>query len=143
MEKDDIGFEVKRLDNEIHSYVALTRAAMGAGELTMMHSWIIGYLYANREREIFQKDLEKRFNIRRSTATVMLQNLEQKGYIVREAVHSDARMKRIVLTQKAIRHNLAIRDQIDAFNKELEEGLTSEEKKMFLRILDKIKKNLE
>ena len=87
--------------------------------------------------------MEKRFNIRRSTATVMLQNLEQKGYIVREAVHSDARMKRIVLTQKAIRHNLAIRDQIDAFNKELEEGLTSEEKKMFLRILDKIKKNLE
>ena len=80
MEKDDIGFEVKRLDNEIHSYVALTRAAMGAGELTMMHSWIIGYLYANREREIFQKDIEQRFAVGRSTVTNLLQLMEKKGF---------------------------------------------------------------
>nr|WP_318684229.1 MarR family transcriptional regulator [uncultured Acetatifactor sp.] len=143
-EKREIALQIKSVNNLIRRNLDIRFAEAGLGELAGMQGPILGFLQKEgQQREIFQKDLEKRFNIRRSTATVMLQNLEQKGYIVREAVHSDARMKRIVLTQKAIRHNLAIRDQIDAFNKELEEGLTSEEKKMFLRILDKIKKNLE
>ena len=143
-EKREIALQIKSVNNLIRRNLDIRFAEAGLGELAGMQGPILGFLQKEgQQREIFQKDLEKRFNIRRSTATVMLQNLEQKGYIVREAVHSDARMKRIVLTQKTIRHNLAIRDQIDAFNKELEEGLTSEEKKMFLRILDKIKKNLE
>ena len=35
----------------------------------------------------------------------MLQSLEQKGYIVRVASTEDARLKRILLTEKAIEHH--------------------------------------
>lgn len=59
--KDHIGVEVKRLDNEIHSRMAVYRVEKGQGELTMMQSWILGYLYEHPEDEIFQRDIEVKF----------------------------------------------------------------------------------
>ncbi|MBQ2802667.1 MAG: MarR family transcriptional regulator, partial [Lachnospiraceae bacterium] len=139
-----IGFQVKAINNMIRRKLDIRFAEAGLEEISGMQGPLLGYLDRNsQERDIFQKDLEKQFNIRRSTATVMLQNLEQKGYIVRESVDSDARLKRIVLTQKAIEVNQEVRKQIDAFNEELEQGLTTEEKELFLQISDKIIRNLE
>ena len=42
--RDHIGFENKRLENEIHSRMTAYRAAMGGEELTMMQSWIIRFI---------------------------------------------------------------------------------------------------
>lgn len=143
-ENREIGFQIKSVNNMIRRKLDIRFTEAGLGELVGMQGPMLGYIYREgKQRDIFQRDLEKEFNIRRSTATVMLQNLEQKGFIVRAAVNSDARLKKIVLTDKAIQHNLAIRRQIDAFNKELEQGITQPEKEEFQRILDKIKKNLE
>ena len=139
-----IGFRIKSINNMIRRKLDIRFAEAGLDEITGMQGPLLGYLDVHtRERDVFQKDLEKEFNIRRSTATVMLQNLEQKGYLVREPVDSDARLKRIVLTDKARELNREIRGQIDAFNQELESGLSLEEKEIFLRISEKIMKNLE
>ena len=43
--------------------------------------WIIGYLTMNEGKDVFQKDLEKQFSIRRSTASKTLQRMEDKGLI--------------------------------------------------------------
>ncbi|MFR8123129.1 MAG: hypothetical protein ACLU77_15845 [Waltera sp.] len=51
-------------------------------------------------------------------------------------------MKRILLTEKAIRHHDLIEEQIRIFNRELEDGITEEEKRAFLTILDKMMQNL-
>ena len=116
----------------------------GLDEVAGMQGPMLGYIHENsQERDVFQRDIEKEFNIRRSTATVMLQNLEQKGFLTREPVDYDARLKKIVLTQKAVEHNNMIRERVTAFNKALEKGITDSEKEMFFRILDKIKNNLE
>lgn len=115
----------------------------GMEDVCGMQGPLIGYIYKqSRSRDVFQRDLEKEFNIRRSTATVMLQNMEQKGFIVREPVEQDARLKKIVLTDKAIELHNAIRRSIDVFNTYLEAGITQEEKETFFRILDKITENL-
>lgn len=115
----------------------------GMEEVCGMQGPLIGYIFEqSRSRDVFQRDLEKEFNIRRSTATVMLQNMEQKGFIVREPVEQDARLKKIVLTDKAIELHNAIRRSIDVFNTYLEAGITQEEKEEFFRILDKVTENL-
>lgn len=138
-----IGFQIKSINNLIRRNLDVRFAEAGLEEISGMQGPMLGYLYDHtREQDVFQKDLEQQFNIRRSTATVMLQNLEQKGYIVRQAVKQDARLKRIILTDKAVEANLAIRRQIDAFNEELEAGITEEEKVELFRILDKIIQNL-
>ena len=51
--------------------------------------------------DIYQKDVEKEFQIRRSTATGTLQILEKNGFIRREPVKQDARLKKLVPTDKA------------------------------------------
>lgn len=142
--RQDIGFEMKSVNNMIRRKLDIRFTEAGLGDLLGMQGPMLGYLHREgQKRDVFQKDIEKEFNIRRSTATVMLQNLEQKGYIIRIPVDQDARLKKILLTTKAVEHHFAIHKQIEAFNEELETGILPEEKAEFLRILEKIKKNLE
>ena len=54
------------------------------------------------EVDLRQKDFEQQFNIRRSTASNILALIEKNGLIQRESVPYDARLKKIVLTDKAI-----------------------------------------
>ena len=61
------------------------------------------FLDRHRGDEIFQHDIETRFCITRSTASRVLTRMEHKGLIIRKPVARDARLKRIVLTQKADR----------------------------------------
>ena len=90
--RDHIGFENKRLENEIHSRMTAYRAAMGGEELTMMQSWIIRFLYEHSEEDIYQRDIEAEFSIARSTATGILKLMEKRGYIRRVSVERDARL---------------------------------------------------
>lgn len=52
-------------------------------------------------QDIYQKDIEEAFGIRPSSATGLLQALEQQGFIRREPVSLDGRQKKIVFTEKA------------------------------------------
>ena len=101
--RDHIGFENKRLENEIHSRMTAYRAAMGGEELTMMQSWIIRFLYEHSEEDIYQRDIEAEFSIARSTATGILKLMEKRGYIRRVSVERDARLKKLELTEVGIR----------------------------------------
>ena len=53
------------------------------------------------EQDIFQKDIEEEFGVRPSSVTAQLQALERQGFIRRDSVSCDARLKKIVLTDKA------------------------------------------
>ena len=138
-----LGFELKAANNMIRRKIDAIFAQQEGNELNGMQGPLLGYLYhKSRHGDVYQKDVEREFRIRRSTATVMLQSMEQKGYIVRVASTEDARLKRILLTEKAIEHHNLIEEQIRNFNRELEAGLTEEEKETFLCILDKMMQNL-
>ena len=146
MQSDDkrlIGFQIKSVNNLIRRKLDIRFTEAGLGEISGVQGPMLGYISDHsKNQDVFQKDLEKEFNIRRSTATVMLQTLEQKGYIVREPVEHGARLKRIVLTPKAMKADQAIRKQVDAFNEELEANITPEEREALFKILDKVISNL-
>ena len=70
--------------------------------LTNMQRHVLHYiLLQSMSRDIYQKDVEAEFQIRRSTATGILQLLEKNGFILRKAEDRDARLKKIVPTEKA------------------------------------------
>lgn len=139
-----IGLRLKCINNMIRRRLDTEFSGGGLDEITGMQGPMIGYIYRrSKEQDVFQRDLEKEFSIRRSTATVMLQTLEQKGFIVREPVDYDARLKKIVLTEKAVRQHMEIMRRIDIFHEKLEQGITPEEKAQFFAVLDKITKNLQ
>lgn len=99
---------------------------------------IIYYIMKNKERDVFQRDIEEEFGIRRSSVSTTLSNLEEKGYIKRSSVLKDARLKKITITSKGeeiIKVTLQI---IDCFEKELISQITEEELNVFFKVLDKL-----
>ena len=69
--------------------------ANGVEELTSMHGRILGYLYWSRPKDVYQKDIEEHFNITRSSVAGIVKLMEQKGYILRQSVQGDARLKKL------------------------------------------------
>lgn len=142
--KKRLGLEVRVVSNMIKRKVDEIIGSEGTKDLTGVQGWIIGYIYDNsKQGAVFQKDIEKEFNIRRSTATGILQLLEKNNYINRESVASDARLKKLVLTEKAKITHENIEFRIEEFESNLQKGLTIEELDTFYLIMEKVKKNLE
>ncbi|MDD3368237.1 MAG: MarR family winged helix-turn-helix transcriptional regulator [Lachnospiraceae bacterium] len=139
-----ITFEIKAVSNLIRRRMWDLVSAPELGGLTGAQNAMLGYIMDHEEKQdLFQRDLEREFNIRRSTATVMLQSLEEKNFIRRVPVERDARLKKIVLTEKAVETQIKVRGYIEKFNRQLEQGLTEEERCMLLETLRKIKNNLK
>lgn len=139
-----IGFEIKCLSNMIRRKLDTTFSAPEFDGLTGAQNAMMGYIMDHEEtQDIFQRDIEEEFNIRRSSATVMLQGLEQRGYIRRTQIEKDARLKKVELTEKARKLQKRVRAEIDQFHEQLEKDLSQEEKEEFFRLLDKIKSNLK
>lgn len=137
-----LGFEIRTINNLIKRYFEQHKP-QEFNESTGVHGWAIRYFYENRYKEIFQRDFESRFSIRRSTATNMLKLMEKNGIINRVSVDYDARLKKIVLTEKAIQIHKKATQNIETFEKTLRQGITDEELTSFYNVLDKIKANLE
>ncbi|MDD2959668.1 MAG: MarR family winged helix-turn-helix transcriptional regulator [Lachnospiraceae bacterium] len=137
------GYEIKTLDNMIGRKVMSISIKNGMDQLTVMHGWIIGYLYKNQDQDIYQKDLEAKFCITRSTVTNILKLMEKKGYIQRVAVAKDARLKKIVLTEKAL--NIQQKNYMDMhemMENELVAGIEDKDLVTFLEVIRKMKQNL-
>ena len=136
-----LGFEIRTLNNCVKRFFQATKPPE-LQQSTGVHGWAIKYFYENRNKDIFQRDFEERFSIRRSTATNMLKLMEKNGIITRESVDYDARLKKIVLTEKAVAiHEKAVKN-IEMIESTLKNGITDEELASFYKVADKIKLNL-
>ncbi len=91
-----IGPEIHCTDLKLSRNLSAHVRKSGVDEVTMMHGWIIRYLYENREQDMFQKDIEQRFAVGRSTVTNLIQLMEKKGFVKRESVKQDARLKKLI-----------------------------------------------
>lgn len=137
-----LGFEIRTLNNLVKRYFEQQKPEEFDNS-TGVHGWAIRYFYENRNKDIFQRDFEARFSIRRSTATNMLQLMEKNGIIRRESVSYDARLKKIVLTDKAVEIHKKATNNIEKIEKTLKKGITEEELVFFYSVVEKIKANLE
>lgn len=143
MEDVYIGKKIRNLSNLIRRKVDKELIDRGI-EVTNSQARIIGFVYRESlNRNVYQRDIEEEFDIRRSSVTNILQLLEKNGYITRESVEEDARLKKIVLTKKGIGiHEIVIKGIL-----EVEESLNSiyskEELNQLLNLLDKLFVDLE
>lgn len=105
---------------------------------------IIGYVRCeSKNRDVFQKDIEEHFELRGSSVTSTLQNLEKMGFIVRESIPTDQRLKRIVLTKKALDIHNQITKNIEQVEKEAFSSINKEEEQLLSDLLKKILNNIE
>ncbi|UQS82091.1 MarR family winged helix-turn-helix transcriptional regulator [Bombilactobacillus folatiphilus] len=107
--------------------------------LTGIQIQIIDYLnHLPQNQFVYQRDIEREFNIRRSTATSVLQKMEENQLIVRNVSPSDSRLKIVSVLPKAE----ALQPQISAFlersNREILDNLSSLQRRSFIKALEKI-----
>lgn len=141
--REDLGFQIRTLSHLVKRVIDQTAFSGEEVHPTGVQGWIIGYLYENRDKEVFQRDIQQQFSIRRSTVTGILQLMEKNGLITRSSVERDARLKKLELTPKATELHERVGRSIRKMEEHLSQSLTSEEKAEFIRLCEKIRANLQ
>ena len=138
-----LGIEISKVNNMLGRHIIKESTKRKFYEATNKNGWIIAYLAENNDKEIFQRDIEEQFSIRRSTVSNIVQLMEKKGYIQRESVPYDARLKKLTLTPKAEKIYSFMLDDIKDYENKMRQGISDEELTVFFFFFLKIQKNID
>ena len=131
---------INALSKKMRRFCDHSAAEMG---LTGTQGQVLCYIFIKSQwQDIYQRDIEDMFEIRRSTATGILKLLERDGYIERVSVPTDARLKKIVLTAKAEELQTLVIRETERIEKLLKTGLSEEEVNFYIRLSDRICNNI-
>ena len=137
-----IGFEMRNIHNLVKRKFSNV-PGVNLQNSTCIHGWIVEYLIKNKDKDIFQRDFEEKFAMRRSTASRMLRLMEDNNMIIRQSVGQDARLKKIVLTDKAQQMHEVMMSHFLNLEEKMRDGISEEDLKIFFAVIDQVKKNLE
>lgn len=137
------GREIRIISNLMRRRLDSSAVMTRSKNITGTGGWLLGYLYANRDRDIYQRDVEKEFSIRRASSSKVITRLEDKGFVRRESVDCDARLKKLVLTEEGMKIQRDVCRELDDFDEKLISVLTEDEQKTLFELLGKIKDSLE
>ena len=131
---------IKRLSNGISREMC---AAFGSGMFSGAQGRTLHFILAAHQKEdLFQKDIEEEYSLRPPTATKLLKDMEKNGLIYREAVPYDARLKRIVATEKAMRYQELIHQSLEETEDRLTSGISPQDLAVFFRVINQMIRNM-
>lgn len=112
------------------------------GEYSGSEGKALHFILAHADSDLFQKDLEEEFGMRPSSASALVKKMEQDGLITRESVPYDGRLKKIVPSEKALRHKEHVLRDVQALEMRLLDGISPEQQKEWLKITKQMIENL-
>lgn len=140
MGKNEIGKYIQIVSRQLKRNMDET---LSKYNVTGVQSMLIGYIYKkSKQGEVFAKDIEEEFDMRKATVTGIIQLMESNGLIIRKAKQGDCRLKSIVLTSRALQIEKIAKKQINITEKEIVKEMTKEEQEIFLKLLKKASYNL-
>ena len=105
--------------------------------------WVLRYVKEREGTDVFQRDLERVFKVRRSTISRMIDLMVQKQYLIRESVEGDQRLKRLRLTPKAERVMEEVRQSTGTLEDHLRASFSPDEYSTLLNLLGRLSDTLE
>lgn len=111
------------------------------GQMSGAQGKVLHFLLAQKG-DVFQKDVEEEYSLRPSSATQLLQKMEQDGLIRRESLPRDARRKRIVVCPKGLAYKAAVMEDIRTLEAQLTKGIDPDDLETFLRVMEQMLKNI-
>ena len=139
--KKDCGMWIHILSHKLKKRMDANVQSLG---ITGVQSRIMHYILVKcAEGPVFQRGVEKAFDMSRSTTTGILQLMEKNGLILRESVASDARLKSLIPTEKAVDLDAQIGRSLCQSEQRLTAGLTAEQLAQFLETVERMSANLE
>ena len=138
-----VGLEILRISNLMRRYADNSAELRQSYNITGSNGWILAFLYEHEGEDVYQRDLEEAFSVTRSTVSKVVKLMESKGLIRRESVFHDARLKKLILTDKGREvHQLAAKGN-EQLEIRLEKGFSPMEKEQLLSFLRRVTENLE
>jgi len=135
-----IGRKINILSHKIKRRIGKVALEYG---ISSMQAKILGFINNNSSKiDIFQKTIEEEFDIRRSSVTSVLSLMEKNELIKRVSVSEDARLKKIIMTDKGIEVHKLVYKEIEEIEKIIEKNLSEEELNNFISILERLTKKI-
>ena len=138
-----IGIDIHRLDNRIRRYVQRSVTQYEMEAVSGTNGRIVRFLSEHADRDVYQKDLESEFGITRSTASRVLRLMEQKGLVERQSVPHDARLKKLLLTERSRKLVQQMCQTGTTVDTRLLSGFSPQEVQTLYGFLDRMFQNLE
>ena len=137
-EKREVGREILSLSNLLYRKIEYDKKEY-------LYAFILGnikYIKENPQKDIFPRDIVKRFCLTRSTVAGILQKMEQNGYIEMQSYPGDARLKKIVLTEKGDEASQLVIQHIQRMERLLVKDMTADDIDCLFQLTKKIRENL-
>lgn len=133
-----LGFYIKLIHNKLES---LKNKGLSKFGLTSTQADVLIYLCLSKQ-EVNQRDIEKFFELSNPTVNGILNRLETKGFIRREVLKTDKRVKLVKVTAKAKDLYEQVNESLPCLEKRLRNGITEEEMVLFCQVIGKVFKNI-
>lgn len=141
MKDKSISLEIKKIDSLIvRSIIQDTRKSKY--NLTPAQIFIIKYLSKNKRKTIYQKDIEKRIGLRKSTISGIIKTMQKNNIIMSIDSKNDLRSKEIVLTKDGLKLEKLMRKKEKDFEKLLEKDIDKKDLEIFYKVTMQIQNNL-
>ncbi len=139
-EKKDVGKYLQMLSRQIKRRMD---KSVSEYEITGKQVSILLYIYEeSKKRDVYAKDIEVAFDMRRASVTGILQLMEKNGIIKREENNQDARLKKLILTTKAKEARNKLKKEIIQVEKNLTKDISKKDLETFITIMQKMSFNL-
>ncbi len=137
----ETGKIINRISNRLQRFSPDTQNKLGIGQA---QANILRFLLLETAKHsIYQVDIEKEFGLRPPTVTETLKTLEKKDLIRRIPDENDGRKKKIIITEKTLSMDDGVKWQVEKSEEVLLQDITEAEQQQFMKIAEKMLKNLE
>ena len=103
---------------------------------------ILHYIIVESEaRDIFPKDIEEFLEIKGSSVTSLISNLERNGYLRRESLDSDRRYKKLVLTEQTLAIKDDITSRVNEYMHSMFAGISENDLEVFEKVILQMTEN--
>ncbi len=135
--------ELRRLTNHVRRKLMTFKGDKNNKRQTSSHYYIINYIASKGNEDVFQRDIDQRFSLRRPTTTEILKLMERNGLVTKKSVENDLRLKKVVLTKKAKNIGQEFEVFLEDMETQMAKGITDEQMDVFFEVVEKMRLNLE
>lgn len=140
MQEFNVGHEIRKLSHVIKRAICSVPPKDNMYKIKPFHMEVIMFI-ADTTLPVYQKDVEKEFDLRKTTVSLGLDSMEKEGLIKRISSDNDARLKQIVLTDQSIQLYKKVSVAMEKFEVALMKGITQEEQDCLQLCFIKIRDN--
>ncbi len=137
-------YQIKTLEKMIlRKFLNSNNMEMPRCSLSPTQMQIIEYMLEHIDEDIYQRDLEEVLNLRRATVSGVLQTMEKNHLINRVTNSQDTRIKKIMLNEDTKNIFMSNKDKLEQMEKQVIDNISENELKVFSKVIEKMKANID